>query len=78
MAPEMMPPFYQEWIYPWLPMRFMIEELRRIFFFGEGLTWNFDVSALVWIGIVSMIIIVSTTMKHNSEIAENTEQKTAA
>ena len=44
-------------------------------FFGEGLTWNFDVSVLVWIGIMSMIIILGIALQRKSVIAENTEQK---
>ena len=56
-------------------MRFMVEELGRIFFFGEGLTWNFDVSVLVWIGIMSMIIILGIALQRKSVIEENTEQK---
>ncbi|CAK6481357.1 hypothetical protein BFRIPC_00019 (plasmid) [Peribacillus frigoritolerans] len=76
LVPEMMPSFYQDWIYSWLPMRFMVEGLRKIFFFGEGLTWNTDLSALVWIGVVSMFIILGTALKRKSK--ENTEQKLAA
>ncbi|MFC9601292.1 YhgE/Pip domain-containing protein [Peribacillus butanolivorans] len=63
MAPEMMSPFYHDWIYSWLPMRFMVEGLRGLFFFGEGLTWNTPVSVLVWIGLVSMLIILGTALK---------------
>ncbi|MEE3954194.1 YhgE/Pip domain-containing protein [Peribacillus frigoritolerans] len=63
MAPEMMSPFYQDWIYSWLPMRFMVDGLRGLFFFGEGLTWNTPVSVLVWIGLVSMFIILGTSLK---------------
>ena len=36
LAPEMLSPFYQDWVYSWLPMKFMIEGLREIFFFGKG------------------------------------------
>ena len=63
LAPEMMSPFYRDWIYSWLPMRFMIEGLRELFFFGKGLTWNTPVSVLVWIGVVSMLIILGTGLK---------------
>ncbi|USK64114.1 YhgE/Pip domain-containing protein [Peribacillus frigoritolerans] len=63
MAPEMMSPFYLDWIYSWLPMRFMVDGLRGLFFFGEGLTWNTPVSVLVWIGLVSMFIILGTALK---------------
>ncbi|MEF2098359.1 ABC transporter permease [Bacillus sp. CFBP9009] len=65
MAPEMMSPFYRDWIYSWLPMRFMVEGLRGLFFFGEGLTWNTPVSVLVWIGLVSMIVILGTALKRD-------------
>ncbi|MDF1996778.1 YhgE/Pip domain-containing protein [Peribacillus frigoritolerans] len=65
MAPEMMSPFYRDWIYSWLPMRFMVEGLRGLFFFGEGITWNTPVSVLVWIGLISMIVILSTALKRN-------------
>ncbi len=29
LAPEMLSPFYQDWVYPWLPMKFMIEGLEK-------------------------------------------------
>lgn len=66
LAPEMMSSFYQDWIYPWLPMRFMIEGLRKIFFFSTGLSWDM-VSTLVWIGLTSMIVIVATIFKKKKE-----------
>ncbi|MCT4479845.1 DUF3533 domain-containing protein [Peribacillus frigoritolerans] len=75
MAPEMMSPFYRDWIYSWLPMRFMVEGLRGLFFFGEGLTWSTPVSVLVWIGLVSMIVIMSTALKRNrvKEVVSDSE-----
>ncbi|QWH18267.1 DUF3533 domain-containing protein [Bacillus mycoides] len=65
LAPEMMSQFYQDWIYSWLPMRFMIEGLREIFFFGKGLAWNTPLTVLVWIGVVSMVIILATAFKRS-------------
>ncbi|MCK2000963.1 heme-binding protein [[Brevibacterium] frigoritolerans] len=73
MAPEMMSPFYQDWIYSWLPMRFMVDGLRGLFFFGEGLTWNTPVSVLVWIGLVSMFIILGTSLKRITAKEQITE-----
>jgi YhgE/Pip-like protein len=63
MAPEMMSSFYRDWVYSWLPMRFMVEGLRELFFFGKGLTWNTSVSTLTWIGIISLLIILATGLK---------------
>ncbi|WP_249866137.1 YhgE/Pip domain-containing protein [Paenibacillus konkukensis] len=66
LAPEMMSPFYRDWIYSWLPMRFMIEGLRELFFFGKGLSWNHAVSSLTWIGVVSAIVIFGSVLKPQS------------
>lgn len=63
MAPEMMPQFYQDWVYPWLPMRFMTEGLRELFFFNDGLSWSSSLTSLVCIGIASIIIILGTGVK---------------
>ncbi len=63
LAPEMMSSFYHDWIYPWLPMRFMVEVLRELFFFDKGFSWNTSVSALTWIGIVSFIVIFASIIK---------------
>ncbi|MFD0047980.1 YhgE/Pip domain-containing protein [Actinomycetes bacterium NPDC127524] len=63
MAPEMMSPFYRDWVYSWLPMRFMIQGLRQLFFFGKGLTWSSPVSVLVWIGVISAVIILASSLK---------------
>ncbi|MBO9129455.1 ABC transporter permease [Bacillus sp. 165] len=71
MAPEMMSPFYRDWVYSWLPMRFMVAGLRELFFFGKGLTWSSPVTALVWIGLVSILIILATTFKRNAVQEQN-------
>ncbi len=76
LAPEMLSPFYQDWVYSWLPMRFMIEGLREIFFFGKGLSWSTPLTVLVWIGAVSIVIILATAFKH-SAIKEHTTELNA-
>lgn len=63
LPPEMMSSFYRDWIYSWLPMRFMIEGLRDLFFFGKDITWDGPLSILVWIGIISGIMILLSTFK---------------
>ncbi|MDH4423332.1 MULTISPECIES: YhgE/Pip domain-containing protein [Bacillus] len=73
LAPEMLSPFYQDWVYSWLPMRFMIEGLRDIFFFGKGLSWTTPVTVLVWIGIVSMVVILATAWKSRAVKGHKTE-----
>jgi YhgE/Pip-like protein len=66
MAPEMMSPFYHDWVYSWLPMRFMVEGLRELLFFDKGLTWD-SVSTLVWIGIAGMVLILTSALRVNSK-----------
>ncbi|MHC2836834.1 YhgE/Pip domain-containing protein [Bacillus sp. F9_6S_D1_P_5] len=73
LAPEMLSPFYQDWVYAWLPMRFMIEGLREIFFFGKGLSWSTPLTVLVWIGAVSMMIILATAFKRSVGKEHKTE-----
>lgn len=73
LAPEMLSPFYQDWVYSWLPMRFMIEGLREIFFFGKGLSWSTPITVLVWIGAVSMAIILLTAFKRSAIKEHKTE-----
>ncbi|MGE8207301.1 YhgE/Pip domain-containing protein [Heyndrickxia sp. NPDC080065] len=74
MAPEMMSTFYQDWVYSWLPMRFMVAGLRELFFFGKGLSWNTPISILVWIGVVGMVIILGSALKLNS-VKEKTQNQ---
>ncbi|AAU17439.1 DUF3533 domain-containing protein [Bacillus cereus] len=73
LAPEMLSPFYQDWVYSWLPMRFMIEGLREIFFFGNGLSWSTPVIVLIWIGAVSIVIILATALKRSVVKGHKTE-----
>lgn len=67
LPPEMMPTFYSDWIYSWLPMQFMVEGLRELFFFGNELTWNTPVSVLFWIGIISMLVLFATALIQKNE-----------
>ncbi|MCA0149573.1 MULTISPECIES: ABC transporter permease [Rossellomorea] len=68
MAPEMMSSFYRDWFYSWLPMKFMVEGLRELFFFGKGLTWSSSVSTLVWIGLGSIVVILATSFKPHAAV----------
>ncbi|PFA63352.1 phage infection protein [Bacillus sp. AFS015802] len=63
MAPEMMSSFYRDWFYSWLPMKFMVQGLRELFYFGKGLSWNSAVSTLLWIGVGGMLVILATAFK---------------
>ncbi|ALC83121.1 MULTISPECIES: YhgE/Pip domain-containing protein [Bacillus] len=63
MAPEFMSDFYREWIYSWLPMRFMVEGLRELFFFDQGLRLNAPTTILLEIGFVSLLVLLASALK---------------
>ncbi len=65
MAPEMMSVFYRDWIYSWLPMRFMVEGLRELFFFGQSLSWSMSIAVLVWIAVVGLLVILLSALLPN-------------
>ncbi|ANY70557.1 phage infection protein [Paenibacillus sp. BIHB 4019] len=74
LAPEMMSSFYRNWIYSWLPMRFMVGGLRELFFFGQGLTWNI-VSVLVGIGLVSILLVFVSSLRRISTQGQTLQSK---
>jgi len=45
-VPEMLPAFYADWMYPWLPMRFMLDGIKDILFYGGGV-WNASTAILL-------------------------------
>ncbi|SCB79482.1 YhgE/Pip N-terminal domain-containing protein [Fictibacillus enclensis] len=77
MAPEIMPEFYQNWIYPWLPMRYMTDGLRDLFFFGNGLSWDQSVQVLCGIGITSLVLLLLSALIQNEKqkIPADAEEK---
>jgi YhgE/Pip-like protein len=74
MPPEFMSTFYRDWIYSWLPMRFMVEGLRELFYFGKGLSWNHSTSILVWIGSISLVTTLTSGLKSVSKTIKKTKQ----
>ncbi|WP_138494413.1 YhgE/Pip domain-containing protein [Paenibacillus pinistramenti] len=74
-APELLSPFYRDWVMSWLPMRFMVDGLREIFFFGGGLKMNHPTSVLMWIGIVSLLVLLASSLKPSK--AKHKEQTQA-
>lgn len=58
LTPEMMPAFYKDWIYPWLPMRFMFDGVKEILFYS-GEVWNDGAILLVWIGAAGILLLLT-------------------
>lgn len=57
-APEMLPAFFLDWIYPWSPSHFVVDGVRGIVFLGDG-AFNTSLGALavcLIIGVISAAI----------------------
>lgn len=46
MAPQLLPEFYQNWILPWIPMRFLYDGAREIIFYNSSF-WNSNTIFLI-------------------------------
>lgn len=73
LPPEFMSPFYRDWIYSWLPIRFMVEGLRSLFYFDSGLSWNEPMKVLVGVGVVSFLVLIGSAIK--VRVKSNQEQQ---
>lgn len=56
LAPEMLPAFYRDYILPWLPMKFLINGLKDILYFGQGI-FNGNGVVLSWMAVISIILL---------------------
>lgn len=67
LAPELLSPFYRDWIRSWLPMRFLVDGLRELFFFGQGLRMNHSTIVLIWIGVGGLLVLLASAFKRSRE-----------
>lgn len=63
LPPEFMNGFYRDFIHSWLPMRFMVDGLRELFFFGQGFDWGGSAAVLAGIAGVSLIVLLLSVFK---------------
>lgn len=63
MPPEFMSYFYRVFVYSWIPVHFMIEGLRELFFFDQGLSLNHSTMVIIGIGLVSLLLLVASVFK---------------
>lgn len=68
MAPEMIPSFYRDFVLPWLPMRFLIDGLKEVVFFGSS-AFNSYTLVLIGIAIVSAIILLIRNLFLNKKLS---------
>lgn len=66
---EILPVFWQQYVYPWMPMRFMSDGIKEIFYLGGGI-WNAGTQVLIWFGAGGILLILLSALK--KEKAEKT------
>jgi hypothetical protein len=59
---EILPGFWQHWIYPWIPMRFMGAGLKEIFYLGSGIL-NTNTFILTVIGLCGIALTLLSALK---------------
>jgi hypothetical protein len=59
---ELLPEFWQDWIHPWIPLRFISEGLCSVFYRGEGV-FNAATSVLLWIGGGGLVLLLLSVFK---------------
>lgn len=74
LTPEMMPAFYKDWIFPWLPMRFMFDGVREVLFYS-GKVWNDGALRLLWISIAGILLMLAKVFMPLKKESISTEQE---
>lgn len=62
---EVLPTFWQNYVYPWIPMRFMGDGIKEIFYLDGGI-WNSGSQALAWFGVGGLILTLLSSLKKKS------------
>lgn len=69
LAPEMLPAFYQDYILPWLPMKFLINGLKEVLYFNQGV-FNANGIVLSWIAVISFTLLWIKLLIEKTAVAE--------
>jgi hypothetical protein len=59
---EVLPAFWQDWVYPWAPQRFIGGGLRDIMFMGTG-AWNNGSGPLLISGMIGLLVLCLSGLK---------------
>lgn len=54
---EFLPAFWQDWVYPWDPLRFMVDGFRGILYMGDG-WWNAATPVLLVVAAIGIVLMV--------------------
>lgn len=68
-APEIMPAFYRNWIYSWIPMRFSADMITNALYFTNGSSTTMSSAWVIGIiGVVALILIYLLPLKDRQGI----------
>ena len=69
LAPEMLPPFWQEWVYPWVPQHFLGDGVRAIIYLGtDALSTQLNYWATLYgIGAVAAALAIIVPQRAQGE-----------
>lgn len=59
---EILPTFWQNYVYPWIPMRFMGDGIKEIFYLDGGI-WNDGTQMLAWFGCGGILLTLLSALK---------------
>ncbi|MBX9035347.1 YhgE/Pip domain-containing protein [Gordonibacter massiliensis (ex Traore et al. 2017)] len=66
---EALPAFWQDWVYPWAPQRFMSEGIRAILYLDAG-AWNVGSAPLVIVGAVGAVLACIAALIPGKKVAK--------
>lgn len=52
---QALPPFWQDWVFPWAPQHYVGDGLRSILYLGTGF-WNEQSQAFVWVALAGFVL----------------------
>jgi ABC-2 family transporter protein len=59
---EILPTFWQDYVYPWIPMRFMSDGIKEIFYMNGGI-WNAGTQVLTGFGATGILLTLLSVLK---------------
>ncbi|TYP76600.1 DUF3533 domain-containing protein [Paenibacillus methanolicus] len=63
LAPEMLPQATRDLLYSWVPLRFAVEGLRDLFYFGQGLNIGEPLAVIASIAGGSLVVLLGSAFK---------------
>lgn len=66
---EILPSFWQDYVYHWIPMRFMSDGIKEIFYMNGGI-WNAGTQMLAWFGAGGILLTLLSALKKEKQEKE--------